>query len=241
MMKEISNNLWIFDGSSVTFMLLPFTTRMTIVKLSDATLWVHSPIELTAELKAQVDSMGEVQYLIAPNHLHHLFLKEWQDTYPNAQTYGTREVIKKRNDLNFTSELASDNSYPWSNDIDTLLFTGSPLMEESIFLHQESKSLIVTDLIENFPSTDFTRTQCIFAKFTGILAPNGKTPIDWRMSFLFHKKEARKHYLQMAQWQPQRIIMAHGEIVDNKAMTFLNKSFSWLNLSSYRAPNVKSK
>ncbi|CAH0533585.1 hypothetical protein VST7929_01455 [Vibrio stylophorae] len=231
-MNQLSDHVWVFNGKPVTFMTLPFTTRMTIVKLSDTTLWVHSPIKLTAELKAQVNAIGKVQYLIAPNHLHHLFLKEWQATYPEAKTYGTQEVIKKRADLSFTASLTSDKTYPWSEEIDSLLFTGSPLMQESVFFHRASKSLILTDLIENFPPSDFTRIQRMFAKVTGILAPNGQTPIDWRMSFLFHKKEARKHYLQMASWQPQRIILAHGEIIHRDAVAFLERSFRWLNLSS---------
>ncbi|MGR5065265.1 DUF4336 domain-containing protein [Photobacterium sp. DNB22_13_2] len=230
-MKKISKKLWVFDGKSVTFMLLPFSTRMTVVKLADSTLWVHSPIELTESLKAQLDSLGKVQYLIAPNHLHHLFLKEWQEAYPAAATYGTREVIKKRSDLSFLSELTSSGLYPWETEINTLLFTGSKLMEEAVFLHRESKSLILTDLIENFPPTDFTRVQRMFAKFAGILSPNGKTPIDWRMSFMFHKAEAEQHYLRMVEWEPQRIIMAHGEIVENGASVFLRKSFAWLNPS----------
>lgn len=227
-MKKISNNLWLFDGEPVTFMMLPFTTRMTIIRLSNSKLWVHSPIKLNTELKAQVDALGEIEYLIAPNHLHHLFLAKWQECYPDAQTYGTREVIKKRSELCFCAELTSDKSYPWDEDIHSLLFAGSPLMQEAVFLHRESKTLVLTDLIENFPATDFTPVQRMFAKFTGILAPNGKTPIDWRMSFLFHKKEAKDNYLKMVQWQPQKIIMAHGVIVESNAMTFLKRSFSWL-------------
>ncbi|MGF1725679.1 DUF4336 domain-containing protein [Photobacterium nomapromontoriensis] len=229
-MIEVGHNLWVFDGTSVTFLTLPFSTRMTVIKLSDSTLWVHSPIELTDKLKSQVNSLGEVKYVIAPNHLHHLFLKAWQDAYPEAKTYGTSEVIKKRDDLRFDGTLASGSEYPWMSDISQFLFTGSPLMEECVFFHHESRSLIVTDLIENFPPSDFTRTQRLLAKFTGILSPNGKTPIDWRMSFMFHKREAREHYSQMVEWQPTRIIMAHGEIVNADALTFLRKSFGWLKI-----------
>lgn len=230
-MIELSNDLWVFNGKPVTFLSLPFSTRMTVIKTEDSKLWVHSPIALTDELKAQINSLGSVQYLIAPNHLHHLFLQEWQLAFPDAQTYGTKEVITKRNDLIFTSELTADTEYPWQSDIDMLLFTGSPLMQEAVFFHKQSQSLIVTDLIENFPPLDFNCVQRLLAKFTGILSPNGKMPIDWRMSFMFHKSEARQHYHQMIRWDPQRITLAHGEIIISDAVTFLNKSFAWLNLS----------
>ncbi|GAK88042.1 hypothetical protein JCM19238_5652 [Vibrio ponticus] len=32
---------------------------------------------------------------MAPNHLHHLFIQQWQEQYPDALTYGTAQVIKK--------------------------------------------------------------------------------------------------------------------------------------------------
>ncbi|PWI32310.1 hypothetical protein DI392_16700 [Vibrio albus] len=231
-MVEISANIWVFDGKAVPFLTLPFTTRMTVIRLRENELWVHSPIELTSELKSHIHSLGTVKYLIAPNHLHHLFLKEWQEHYPDAASYGTAEVIKKRNDLNFAGELLTEGNYPWEPEVTQLLFTGSPLMEECVFMHNQSGSLIVTDLIENFPPSDFTPTQRLLARCTGILAPNGKMPIDWRMSFLFHKKEARKHYAKILGWKPERIILAHGNLINTGAMTFLHRSFGWLNYQS---------
>lgn len=120
-------------------------------------------------------------------------MPEWQSHYPNAFTYGTNELIKKRTDIKFDSSFNDDLQWPWADEIKQVLFTGSPLMEECIFFHQESGVLIVTDLIENFPATDFTFWQRLFAKGAGVLAPNGKMPIDWRLSFIFSKSHAREH------------------------------------------------
>lgn len=76
-MKKLAHEIWIFDGDPVQFLGLPYTTRMTIVRLSDGGLWVHSPIQLSNSIKEQINNLGQVKYLIAPNHLHHLFLSEW--------------------------------------------------------------------------------------------------------------------------------------------------------------------
>ena len=104
-MRNLAENIWVFDGDAVSFLCLPFTTRMTVVKLSNGELWIHSPIKLTGAIQAQIQQLGKVKYLIAPNHLHHLFLAEWQLMYPDAICYGTNEVIKKRNDIAFNSSL----------------------------------------------------------------------------------------------------------------------------------------
>lgn len=227
-MYEIQPNVWIFDGKDVPFLGLPFSTRMTVIRLDDGTLWVHSPIALNPYLKEQIDQLGDVCFLIAPNHLHHLFVGEWQAQYPQALTYGTAQVIKKRQDLRFENSLAESATFPWDEEIEHLLFTGSSVMQESVFLHKETNTLIVTDLIENFDPQRFKPLQRNIAKVVGILSPNGKMPLDWRLTFQFHKKIAREHMLTILSWHPQRIIMSHGEIIESQAESFLVDSFGWL-------------
>lgn len=229
-MIEIADNLWVFDGEAVPFFTLPYTTRMTIVRLSDGGLWVHSPIKLTADIQQKVDKLGRVKYLIAPNHLHHLFLKDWQGAYPQAESFGTKEVQKKRQDIKFDGLFSSEGEVPWEEEIGQVLFTGSAAMEECVFFHKASHTLIVTDLIENFDPKSFPPFKRLIARFSGILAPNGKMPIDWRLSFMFHKKEAREHIKYILNWHPQTIVMAHGLIIKKEAESFLKQSFNWLNL-----------
>lgn len=227
-MEKLAQNIWIFDGTSVQFLGLPFSTRMTIVKLSSGKLWVHSPIQLSESTKHQVDKLGEVVYLVAPNHLHHLFLPEWLCAYPNAQLFGTDEVIKKRKDISFDGTLNQSQNWPWSEDIEQELFSGSPLMEECVFYHKESKVLVVTDLIENFSGQDFNYWQKLVAKGVGILAPNGKMPLDWRLSFVFSKTDARQHLERLLEWDTKILVMAHGVIVRDNVIAFLKRAFKWL-------------
>ncbi len=104
-MKKLAQEIWIFDGDPVQFLGLPYTTRMTIVRLSDGGLWVHSPIQFSNSIREQINNLGQVKYLIAPNHLHHLFLSEWVSAYPSAEVYGTNEVIKKCVIYTFTLHL----------------------------------------------------------------------------------------------------------------------------------------
>ncbi|MCU0949266.1 MAG: DUF4336 domain-containing protein [Porphyrobacter sp.] len=52
-------------------------TRSTIIRLTDGAVWVHSPVQLSRALAEQIDAIGPIRYLIAPNLYHHLFLKQW--------------------------------------------------------------------------------------------------------------------------------------------------------------------
>lgn len=225
-MEQLAKDLWVVDGETVSFHGFPYTTRMTVVRLSDGTLWVHSPVTLTPAMRFRVDSLGPVAHLIAPNHLHHLFLADWIEAYPEATVYGTRQVMEKRPDLHFDEMLDGQHRESWRQEIDEVLFTGSRLMEEAVFFHRPSETLIVADLIENFPAGHFNWWQKPIARLAGIIAPHGKTPLDWRLSF--HKPQAQAGLAKIKAWTPRRIIMAHGEVVREKDNQFLNDSFDWL-------------
>ena len=69
---------------------------MAVTRLLNDELWGHSLIKLSAEIQSQLQRLGSINYLIAPHHLHCLFLAEWQLTYPQAISYGANEVIRKR-------------------------------------------------------------------------------------------------------------------------------------------------
>ena len=47
-LKEVDQNIWIVDGDLIQMDMkifkLPFQTRMTVIKLNDGKLWIHSPI-----------------------------------------------------------------------------------------------------------------------------------------------------------------------------------------------------
>ena len=226
-MKQLRPNLWLADGDTVSFFTLPYSTRMTIIRLRNRDLWVHSPVRLTADLRTQVNALGNVRWLIAPNHLHHLFVADWQQAWPEADLWGTQEVQNKRPDLHFRGTL-DDTAGPWREEIDQCLFSGSPAMTECVFFHRSSATLIVTDLIENFDPAQLTPIKRVMARLAGIVAPKGGMPLDWRLSFRRHRAQARANLEQILCWRPERIVMAHGMLVAAGCDAFLRRAFAWL-------------
>lgn len=228
MLEKLDNNIWIFNGPTVQFYGFPFPTRMTVIRLSNQKLWIHSPEKMNPQLKEEVDKLGEVAYLISPNKLHHLFVEEWIAAYPRAKNYAPKDLIKKRNDISFDKELSDQAEDDWKLDINQVRFKGSLVMEEVVFYHKESKTLILTDLIENFKPESLKGFQYRLAKFAGIIAPNGKAPIDFRATFILGKKQAQESLNVMKSWDIENVILSHGECVFGNGKNFLEHSFSWV-------------
>lgn len=228
-LEPVGRNIWTYEGGEVSFYGFPFPTRMTVIQLPDNRLWIHSPEKLNEALQDELAALGEVRYLISPNKLHNLFLQEWLEAYPGAKSYSAPGLAKKRKDLRFDFELLDAAPGEWQDVIAQTIFRGSPAMEEAVFFHKPSSTLIVTDLIENFDPDTLNWWQKRLANFAGILSPHGKTPIDWRASFMFGDIQQARHSLQkILSWQPEQLILSHGECVLGGATKFLTESFHWL-------------
>ena len=117
MLRSIADDLWVAE-QRLRYLGVGLTTRMTIVRLADGILMVHSPIHLTDELKSAVASTGRVGFIVAPNRFHHLFVSDWQKAYPDAQTFCAPGLDTKRADLKFTAILGDDPPPAWADEID---------------------------------------------------------------------------------------------------------------------------
>lgn len=65
-------------------------------------------------------------------------------------------------------------------------------------------------------------------KLSGIADPDGKMPLDLRMTFLGRKEVARDSYKRMLAWEPEKIILAHGRWYDKNGVEELKRAFRWL-------------
>ncbi|MFC3216788.1 DUF4336 domain-containing protein [Comamonas sp. JC664] len=89
MLEQIADNLW-SATQQISVHGLPVRTRMTVVRLPGGALWLHSPIAPAPTLRAALDALGDVRWIVAPNRMHHLFAGAWQAHYPLAALWGHR-------------------------------------------------------------------------------------------------------------------------------------------------------
>lgn len=99
MLEQVHNALWIADDENVSFYGAPYPTRSVIVRLENGDLWIWSPVELTAGLRAEIDHLGPGSPSREPQQTPPLYLHEWKTTYPDAALWRLQSTIKKRLDL----------------------------------------------------------------------------------------------------------------------------------------------
>lgn len=234
-LKPVAPGLWVVDGPIVRMVALggnaPFTTRMTVAQLADGGLWCHSPVAPDTALFAAVDALGPVRHLVSPNKLHYAHIAAWKQRYPDAIAWaspGVRErTAGQRIEVAFDADLDDVPEPAWVAEIDQLRFRGSRVIEEVVFLHRASGTLILADLIENFEAAKLGTAMRWIARLGGVLDPDGKTPLDMR--FTFRDRAAARVCLQrIVAWRPRRVILAHGRCYLDNGEAELRRAFRWL-------------
>jgi hypothetical protein len=228
MLKAFGDEIWTADGSDVKAMLgFRYPTRMAVIRLSDASLFVWSPVALTDGLRAEVDALGPVRYLVAPNSLHHLFVGDWKDAYPRAQVHAAPGLREKRKDITFDGDLGSTPAPDWSGEIDHVLMQGNALTTEAVFFHPKSGAVIFTDLIQQFPADWFSDWRFFLAKWDLMLGPEPSVPRKFRVAFR-NRRAARASLDRILEWPAEKVLMAHGTPVTKDGRAFIRRAFKWL-------------
>ena len=110
------------DGISVSFVGAETNTRMTVAKLSDGSLWIHSPIAWNTDVAAFIQHLGgRVSAIIAPNKYHCFWIEQWQERFPQARTFAEPALRKKVKGLADTTALATQPPALYGNEIDQTL------------------------------------------------------------------------------------------------------------------------
>jgi hypothetical protein len=223
-LRELAPDLWIAD-QPLRFFGLELGARMTIIRLAGARLLLHSPIARSPELAEQVERLGSPSFLIAPNRFHHLYAGDWQSAHPSARLYVAPGVEAKRPDLEISGVLGDDALPDWSDVLDQVPIRGFPLSNEVVFFHRPSRTLVASDLAFNVSAGSPALTRIAFW-LMGAYGRLSCTPLE-RMS-IQDRAAFRDSLSRILRWPIARIVVAHGEVVEDDAHRALKEAYSWL-------------
>ncbi len=227
-LQALGSNIWTVVGPNLVFAGAEMHTRMTIVRLSCGGYWVHSPIELNAQTRSVLTQLeGPVVALIAPNKLHHLYVRQWVEQYPEAQVFAEESLESKVDWFGRATVLTEVTPELYGQDIEQLIFGGNRLFTEAVFFHKPSRTLIFTDLMINLRLDGVRLLPSWFLRFEGVVYPNGGVARLYRW-LTTDKAKARQAVEQILAWAPERITFCHGEPFVEDPVSLVRREFAWL-------------
>jgi hypothetical protein len=195
--------------------------RMTIVRLSDGDLLLHSPVPIDDTLAAELSALGPVAHVVAPNLFHHLFVSKALARYPQALLTAAPGLAEKRPRLPVADVLSDEPPPAWEGILDQVLIRGAPRLNEVAMLHRPSGTLIVTDLVFNVRQPKGWATS-LALRMMG-------THNRLRQSRAWHlyikdRQEARKSVEKVLSWEFDRVLPGHGEILEGNARAAMREA-----------------
>jgi hypothetical protein len=220
----LAPDLWVAERPQ-SFYGLPVGTRMTVIRLSGGRLLLHSPVDLDPGLRAELDALGRVCYAVAPNRLHHLHAGEVAAFYPGTRLWVAPGLARKRPDLAFVAVLGDEPPEEWRDEVGQVFFRGRPYENEVVFLHRASRTLLLCDLAFNFGPRAALRTRLLMRllRSYGRFGPSRLDPLLIR-----DRVAARASLERILAWDFDRVVVAHGEVLESGGREDLRRGYAWL-------------
>ncbi|WP_309084791.1 DUF4336 domain-containing protein [Chelativorans sp.] len=230
--KPVAPGIWIVDSGPLKLMGVRLPVRMTVMQLRSGGLILHSPTRFDPALRQKLEQIGPIEHLVAPNSAHWTFMKDWQDRLPNVLAWaapGLRERAQvRRSGLRLDHDLGPEPPQVWSEEIEQVPVEGIGGFTEIAFFHKSSRTLVLTDLIENFEPGKLPLLAKPVARLLGIAAPAGRAPIYLRAVVRLKGRQPREAAERLVAFRPDRVIFAHGSWFERDGTARLRNSLAWL-------------
>eukprot|EP00892_Ulva_mutabilis_P012366 jgi/Ulvmu1/9501/UM052_0072.1 len=225
-LESLRENVWIADRPFI-WNTIDVGGRMTVVRISDGSLWVHSPVELDRDLAAALQQLGPVKHVVSPNFEHLKYAQQWIDAYPDATAYGCPWLLEAHPEISFDKTVGEDNSVPegWPEEIEVTYlnhevnpFNGKPFFNEVAFFHTLSRTLMTADFFWNYPAEGVpVRTRIWKAGMDSLFAP-------FYFNLMIKDQGAyNRSMVRMLGQDWDTLIPCHGDVVDTDAKAVLRR------------------
>jgi hypothetical protein len=200
-------------------------TRMSVLRLGGGDILLHSPVSLDPALREALDRIGRVRWVVGPSKVHHLFLGDFVRAYPSAELCGAPGLAEKRRDLRFQRVLDAAPVAAWDGRVRHHPFAGAPAINEVVFLHRRSRTLLLTDLAFNVKPGARNRAK-LFHRLVGATGRFG--PHRILRAAIRDREAARRSLETILAWDFDRIVVTHGDVLEQGGPEALRAGFAYL-------------
>lgn len=215
-LTEIADGVHVANAPQ-SFFGLELGTRMTVLEL-DGGLLVHSPIAIDP---SSLGHLGSPRWVVAPNLFHHLYVGPWAEA--GCEAWAAPGLPEKRPDLDFAGTLGA-GVHPFGDDVALFPLTCFSFTNEVVVLHRPSGTLLVADLAYNIAPTAPWPTRTAMRMLLGY--PGCQTTVLERIAM--KRSAARRELAELLELPFDRLVLAHGDVVEHGGPDALRQAFRWL-------------
>lgn len=224
MLKPIAASLWAHENDIRLPGGMSMPCRATIMRLPKGELVVHSPLALEDATVKDIDTLGDVRFLVAPSSAHWMFLEAAHERWPKARVLGAPALAKKLGSFAF-EHLPETGGIAGMDGVRVERIQGAPSMQEHVFLHEPSRSLVVTDLMFNIHECRSFGMR-FFLRLVGAWKRTAQSRV-WRL-LVKDRPAAARSALELLTWDFERVVVAHGDIVEADACERARQALTWM-------------
>ncbi|HYF07094.1 MAG TPA: DUF4336 domain-containing protein [Acetobacteraceae bacterium] len=230
-LKPVAEGVWIVDDG-MRHLGLPFPIRMTVVRLPDGGVWLHSPTPFSGALDAALRAIGAVRHLVAPDTAHWSHIPAWQARHPDAVLWGVpglaERAARKGAALRFDRVLEEAPPDAWSGVMEHAMFR-FPGFAELAFFHPSTATLILTDTVQAMDPARMPLRMRLLLRVAGSAAPEGGTPryLRWLLRRRVVRAANRAAAEKLIALAPARVLFAHGASYEGDGTARLRRAFAW--------------
>ncbi len=202
-------NLKFLDSvKKMPIMALP--VRSPVVTLKNNTILISPGSTLTSE---QLRGLGNITDIVAPNLLHCAGMKLATTIFPNAKVWGVEGAQQAKPDIKWTHILTTQ-AWPYQDELALIPIEGMPAINEAVFVHKSTRTLIVTDFCFNLVNAKGLGAWIILNLF-GTYRQFGVSKFFAR--YVKDRTAFEKSVKNLFTYDFEKIVVGHGEIVQEKA------------------------
>ena len=224
MLRQLDEGLWVIDHPFAMPGGIQIGTRTTLVRLSDGGLFAHGLGPIDEADHEEIATVGRVTHLVASNLFHNAYVKDWVARYPTATCYAPARFSTKVEDLDYVP-LSSEAPVAWSAEIEQVLVEGAPQLDEVVFFHRRTRTLLLTDLCFNMMHSDSFLTR-LFMRIMGGYGHFG--PSRLARSLMKDKAAVRRDVERILEWDFDRVTVTHGEVLESGGQAKFRQAYAWL-------------
>ena len=182
------------------------------------------PPLVDAAAREAIDALGDVAWVVVPNSFHYLYAREFGEHYPAARLFAAPGLAARVPELEIDSEYDGSLPEKWGGEIEAVALGPVRGLSELLLFHVASRTLLLTDVA--FHMRRYPRAiDRVLWRLAGLPAGFGPGRTS-RAMLLADRDVAREALSRALAWPFERIVVAHGDVIDQAAKERFRSAFA---------------